>query len=155
MPKPASTFKQRLAGLKAGEDILAAQVSGEFMLPKSEKQKLAFIAGGIGVTPFRSMIKCLIDLKQNRPIKMLYSANTSKEFAFTDLFKQAEDNGLQTLYYPGRIDKNVIKKAFPDSSERTFYISGPYGFVRSVKDALLTMGVPSKKIVSDYFPGYG
>ena len=55
----------------------------------------------------------------------------------------------------GKLDVQLLQRALPDASERIFYISGPYGFVRSVKDELLKMSVPNKKIISDYFPGYG
>jgi ferredoxin-NADP reductase len=55
----------------------------------------------------------------------------------------------------GKVDARLIKKAFPDFTERLFYVSGPYGFVQSVREELQVAGVPRKKIVFDYFPGYG
>jgi ferredoxin-NADP reductase len=167
IPSPASTFKQRLAQLKPGETVFAAQVSGTFTLPRHRKQKLALIAGGIGVTPFRSMARHLLDTNRQRPIKLLYAASTPTEFAFTSLFKSAKKLGWETSYLvtgdnipdwqglQGQLSVNLLKKVFPDYAERTFYISGPYGFVRHVKNELLKMGIKTKKIVSDYFPGYG
>ncbi|MGH7239519.1 MAG: RnfABCDGE type electron transport complex subunit D, partial [Candidatus Saccharimonadales bacterium] len=53
----ASSYKKTLDALKPGDTIVAAQPAGDFVLPRSRSQKLAFLAGGIGVTPFRSMAK--------------------------------------------------------------------------------------------------
>jgi ferredoxin-NADP reductase len=167
MPKPSSSFKRSLSSLKQGDKILAAQVSGNFIFPKSHRQKLAFIAGGIGITPFRSMVKYLLDSGETKPVRLLYAASHAGEFAFTGLFKAAERAGLSTAYIVtgesspnwrgprGKVDARLIKKAFPDFTERLFYVSGPYGFVQSVREELQVAGVPRKKIVFDYFPGYG
>ena len=63
-----SSFKKELISLKRGDIVVASQLAGEFVLPKNKKKKLVFIAGGIGITPFRSMIKYLIDKKEKRDI---------------------------------------------------------------------------------------
>ena len=47
--------------MKVGDTISAGQLAGDFTLPKEKTRKIICIAGGIGVTPFRSMIKYLID----------------------------------------------------------------------------------------------
>jgi ferredoxin-NADP reductase len=154
-PGKSSSFKQHVHNLKKGEHILAAQVAGDFILPKSEKQKLAFMAGGVGVTPFRSMLKYVIDFQQQRDIHLLYSASSKDQFAFKDLFGEAKKFGVETTYITELVDKDKIKETIPDYSERIFYISGPYGFVKAVEDALITLNVPLHQIKVDYFPGYG
>jgi ferredoxin-NADP reductase len=154
-PSPRSSFKTGLDGLKEGDKILAYQLEGSFTLPKESSQKLAFLAGGIGVTPFRSIIKYLLDTNQKRDITMLYSANSADEFAFTGLFKKTEPVGITTYHLLNQIDSQVIKKAIPDYNDRVFYVSGPYGFVTAMRQTLLKMGIPRQKIISDYFPGYG
>ncbi len=58
-----STFKKTLREMDPGHTIIAGQLSGDFVLPKDKNKKLVFIGGGIGITPFRSMIKYLIDMK--------------------------------------------------------------------------------------------
>ena len=169
IPEPSSSFKSHLAHLKKGDEVLAAQLAGTFTLPKSDKQKMAFLAGGVGITPFRSMVKYLLDFDQPRPIELLYSANIPEDLAFRDLFKDAEKVGLRTHYtitdtqesHPGwhgrrgLISKEMIAEVIPDWAERIFYISGPYGFVFATRQTLLSLGVPSRQIKSDYFPGYG
>jgi ferredoxin-NADP reductase len=166
-PDFSSSFKKALWKLKRGDRMLAFKVEGSFVLPKDERQKIAFLAGGIGVTPFRSIIKYMLDCKQKRDIILLYSANSTDEFAFGDLFKQALSCGVITHYvvsgqkppnwlgFVGQIDRKIIRSAIPDYKERIFYISGPYGFVTSVRKTLLKMGLNPRKIITDYFPGYG
>jgi ferredoxin-NADP reductase/Na+-translocating ferredoxin:NAD+ oxidoreductase RnfD subunit len=155
-PQPASAFKQKLDELKPGETILASRLAGEFILPPDTSKKIAFLAGGIGVTPFRSMIKYAIDKKQPRDMALLYSANSPDELSFQKLFENAKEAGLTPHYVTdGHIDQTRIKSLLPDYKERTFYISGPYGFVNAVHNALLELGVAGKQIVTDYFPGYG
>lgn len=166
-PTMRSSFKTELDKLEEGDRILAYQLEGSFVLPKTTSQKLAFIAGGIGVTPFRSIVKHMVDTNQRRDIVLLYSANSADEFAFNDLFKQALKVGVTTHYavsgekpanwlgFTGQIDSKMIKTAIPDYKDRFFYISGPYGFVTAIRQTLLKMGLSRQNIVSDYFPGYG
>jgi ferredoxin-NADP reductase len=152
-PQPASAFKQKLDEFKPGDTILASRLAGEFTLPKDVNRKIAFLAGGIGVTPFRSMVKYVADKNENRDLALVYSANSSDELSFRKLF---DDTDVKTHYVTdGHVDKTKIKSLLPDYKERTFYVSGPYGFVNAVHSALLELGVSSKQIVTDYFPGYG
>jgi len=151
----SSRFKERINNFKKGDRILADGLAGTFTLPKSDSQKLAFLAGGVGITPFRSMVKYVVDFGQKRDIHLLYSAGSKDEFAFKDVFEQARSFGLQTTYSAETIDKGTIQNAIPDFAQRTFYISGPYGFVHSMEKALLQLRVPTKQIKTDFFPGYG
>lgn len=63
-----SSFKQALYRIDNRKKIITAQIAGDFTLPSDPAQKLVFIAGGIGITPFRSMLKYLLDTKQRRDI---------------------------------------------------------------------------------------
>jgi ferredoxin-NADP reductase/Na+-translocating ferredoxin:NAD+ oxidoreductase RnfD subunit len=154
IPDKPSAFKRKLETFKAGDTILADGLAGEFTLPKSEKQKLAFLAGGVGITPFRSMIKYALDFKQERDINLIYSARSEDEFAFKDLFSAASKIGLETNYVTKPLTQEELKALVPDFIERTFYISGPYGFVHDMENNLLKLQVPASQIKTDYFPGY-
>jgi ferredoxin-NADP reductase len=154
IPEKSSAFKRRLETFKKGDSILADGLAGEFTLPKSEKQKLAFLAGGVGITPFRSMVKYALDFKQLRDINLIYSANSEEEFAFKDLFNEAKEFGIVTNYVTKPINKEKLKELVPDFSERTFYISGPYGFVHAMENNLLKLEIPDSQIKTDFFPGY-
>ncbi len=155
-PNPASAFKLRLDELKPGDSILASHLSGSFCLPKDPSKKVALIAGGVGITPFRSMIKHLLIANQKRDVLLLYSAKSDSELAFKQLFTKASTVGLKTAYITGeRLDRAKIKTAVPDFVTRHFYVSGPLLFVNAAQTALLELGVSGSNITTDYFPGYG
>jgi ferredoxin-NADP reductase len=165
--EPESTFKRALGSMKVNDTISASQLAGDFVLPKDPKKKLVFIAGGIGVTPFRSMAQYLIDTKDMRSVVMFYSNKTAAEVAYKEVFdRAAREVGFKTIYalsnepaqvqgmYNGQIDGTLIAREVPDYKERTFYISGPHGMVDAFKHTLRDMGVPRWRIRSDYFPGF-
>jgi ferredoxin-NADP reductase len=154
-PAKPSAFKQKLGQLKPGDVILASDLSGSFSLPKDTSKKLAFLAGGVGITPFRSMVKYMVDSGQKRDAALLYSASSPAEFSFQNLFKAGSQTGLKTIYATGQIDSQKLKTLLPDYAQRNFYVSGPYGYVQAMETALLKLGVNTSKITTDYFPGYG
>mgnify|MGYP000170864867 CR=1 FL=1 len=168
-PSPASRFKQKLKAFKPGDKILASPPAGSFVAPVDPAQKIVMVAGGVGITPFRSMVKSWLDTNQRRDAVLIYAANHYSEFAFTDLFKAASAIGVQTTYIitdpqkvpagwrgqQGSVSGQLIKASVPDYRQRIFYVSGPYGFVSAVRDSLLKKGVSLAKIRTDYFPGYG
>lgn len=165
-----STFKQYLAAFKNGETVLAGSIAGDFTLPRDKKRKLVFIAGGIGVTPFRSMVKFLVDNKERRDVVLFYSNKTQPEIAYKDIFDsaQASDIGFRAVYTltdstklpstwsgnTGLVDAALIAREVPDYKERTFYVSGPRSMVTSFQRTLRDMGVSRRRIKVDYFPGF-
>ena len=165
----ASSYKKAMALPGADTTIIGAQLSGDFTLPRDTKQKLAFIAGGIGITPFRSMIRYLLDTKQPRPIVLLYSNKTAEEVLYRDVLDQAQRLlNIRTVYTltdqtkrppdwqgrTGRIDAKMIAEEVPDYLERTFYLSGPRAMVAAYEETLKGMGVPAGQIKTDFFPGF-
>lgn len=166
-PGLVSSFKRHIAQFKIGQHLMAGSVAGSFTLPADANKKLAFVAGGIGVTPYRSMIKYLADSGQTRDIRLFYSADEAGQHAYKDLFKTAQKVGLKTLFvatadtkksagvHNGVVDHKLIATFAPDWRERVFYVSGPNGFVKYISQTLRSMGVKNSAIKSDYFPGYG
>ncbi|MDO8566791.1 MAG: hypothetical protein Q7R58_01410 [bacterium] len=153
LPEEPSAFKRTLAELPIGGVISASSLGGEFVMPKDTKRKLAFIAGGIGVTPFTSMARHCIASGERRDAVLLYANKTASEVAYRDIFTDTERVGWRTAYRVGAIDAEYIKSEVPDYSKRLFYISGPPGMVDAMKRALLTLGVSRFNIKTDFFPG--
>ncbi len=169
---PASTFKRALAAMKPGDRISAAHISGGFTLPRNPDKKLVFIAGGIGITPFRSMVRYLVDRGEHRDVVILYSNRTKDDIAYRALLDDAAARiGIRTVYavtadapgaapetdpnvYHGPIDASFIARAIPDFKDRTFYISGPHAMVDAFGRTLRGMGVSRLRIKSDFFPGF-
>ncbi len=150
-----SSFKLKMLDMQKGDTIVASQLAGDFYLPKSDDQKLAFLAGGIGVTPFRSMIKYQIDTNEPRDITMIYANNTLEDIAYKELFDEAEQKvGIKTVYPLTFITQDLIKKEIPDYMGRKFYVSGPRVFVTSMEKLLHSMNIPQTHIKKDFFPGF-
>ncbi len=166
--EPPSTFKRDLKSLVPGQTILAGQLAGDFTLPKDPTKKLIFIAGGIGITPFRSMLKYLLDTKQTRPITLLYSNRTVEDIVYKDILDRAsQEMGIKVIYaltdknvpadWTGRtgfIDAAAIKQEAPGYQHSLFYLSGPRSMVTAFEQTLASMNVPKNRIKTDFFPGY-
>ncbi len=166
---PSSSYKEALLEMEHGDEIIAGQLAGDFTLPKNPNQRLVFIAGGIGITPFRSMIKYLLDTRQRRPITLFYGASTVHDFVYQEVFDQAERKlGIRTIYVAeksedlrpgwagltGLIRPEMIRTYAPHYRGSIFYISGPNRMVDAVKEMLDKMGIPGNQIKTDFFSGY-
>ncbi len=163
-----SSFKNLLQKLNTSTPMSIGQLGGDFTLPRDTSQKLAFIAGGIGITPFRSMIKYLSDTHDPRSVALLYGERSAQDIIYSDVFEEARKTinaqttyvlasqaGIESLYVVnGKIDSELIRQRIPDYSDRLFYISGPQPMVLAVKKDLRSIGVPSRNIKVDYFFGY-
>jgi ferredoxin-NADP reductase/Na+-transporting NADH:ubiquinone oxidoreductase subunit NqrB len=163
-----SSFKQALQSINQHTEIAAGQLGGDFVMPKDVSQKLVFIAGGIGITPYRSMIKYLLDTDEKRVITLLYSETSADELAYTDIFDQAQKQlGIKVVYtltgpnppaswkgITGLITAEKIAREVPDYLERIFYISGSHTLVLAMQNNLRSLGVPRRHIKTDFFPGY-
>lgn len=150
-----SSYKKALSNFERGQTIVAGNLSGDFVLPKDTLRKLVFIAGGIGITPFRSIIKYLIDKNEKRDIVLFYANKSEDEIVYKDVFDTAEKKfGLKTIYLTEHLSTDRIKQEVPDYNLRTFYLSGPHGMVDAYKKILKEMKIPSNQIITDYFPGY-
>lgn len=153
-----STFKQTLHKMESGDEIVISGLGGEFILPVDTNKKLVFIAGGIGITPFRSMVKYMVDTKEQRDVILLFSNKTPEDIVFKEIFNDATKLGVKTVYVntdkDGFIDEKLIEKEVDDWKDRTFYISGPEPMVEAFEKMIAGMGVPKVQIKRDYFPGY-
>jgi ferredoxin-NADP reductase len=167
-PSVPSRYKQVLSALPVGAEIVASELGGDFTLPEDPGRPLAFFAGGIGITPFRSMLKYCIDKGQKRDIVLVYSSSTEDEIVFQDVLNEARRNGVKivhTLTDPARVppdwsgrcgyvDATLIRQEVSRIEERLSFISGSAGFVNAVKTSLRDLKVPRRHVRTDYFPGY-
>lgn len=156
---PPSSFKRNLLKLTTGKKIAAGQLIGDFILPQDRSKKLVLIAGGIGITPYRSMIKYLIDTGEKRDIILIYTAGDSSQFVYKDVFVEAQRRfGMKALFVDtksdGHLDSDKLALNIPDFKDRTFYISGSHGVVTAFTDMVKSLKIPAKQIVTDFFPGF-
>ncbi len=164
----SSTYKESLLLMERDDAIVAGQLAGDFTLPDDPSQPCVFIAGGIGVTPFRSMIKYLIDTHQPRPITLLYANKNVEDVVYKDVFDQAErELGIQTVYTitdaqncaptwrdcVGRVDAEMIRSYVPEYRQALYYVSGPVAMVNATHELLQQIGIKRDHIKTDFFSG--
>ena len=163
-----SSFKIKLASLNPGEKGIAFGPLGYFDFdPKTNKQNI-FIAGGIGLTPYHSILK-FIDYNKVKTNIILFAAYPFKEnVIFYDELKEIEkrnstikvvytltkENKLYPGYEKGRVDENMIKKYVHNFLDSNFFIVGPPVMVESMFNMVIKLGISEKKIFKEDFSGY-
>jgi ferredoxin-NADP reductase len=159
-----SSWKQTLETLPLGATLYATQCAGDFTLAP-EAPHYVWIAGGIGVTPFVSQVRTAINKGEKLSATLFYCNRSEADIAFKPLFDEAQAIGVSVVHvlqepatsgFPfetGFITREMILKYVPEWKTATFYISGPPGLVGAYQKLLREMGVPKRRMVTDYFPG--
>lgn len=157
---PSSTFKKSLVDLSIGDTIETSGPDGDFIIddsPRGEagpKKNYIFIAGGIGITPFRSILLQMDFEKLSINVQLLY-ANRDKNLVFNGELKSLveKNKNFKINYFisPDRINVRTLSSIINLPS---FYISGPEPFVESIEKILKGLGVEPQNIKLDFFPGY-
>ncbi|MFA6424523.1 MAG: ferric reductase-like transmembrane domain-containing protein [Candidatus Magasanikbacteria bacterium] len=160
--KMAGRFTDTASKINKGDEILTDGPFGRF-IEKGDKKNLVFIAGGVGITPFMSIIRDHVIQNNPRKITLLYGSKTTEDVIFknelnnikNDWFKVvhvlSEDQTTPAPYEHGRIDENLIKKYISNFSNSLFYICGPEEMKSSVIQTLLNNGVDKKDIIFEDF----
>ncbi|HEX5456672.1 MAG TPA: FAD-dependent oxidoreductase [Candidatus Saccharimonadales bacterium] len=150
-PVRKSTFKTTLLSLKP-DDIINAQLPmGDFVLPKDTSLPLVFVAGGIGITPYRSILQFLSDTKEKRDITLIYAVNETAEIAFSDIIKAS---GVKFISHAGRLNSTHILDYVKTGKDRIIYLSGPEHMVENLQKGLLSAGIKEELIRTDFFHNY-
>jgi ferredoxin-NADP reductase len=158
----SSSFKKALFSLKPSTVLDAAEPMGDFVLPKLIQTPLVFVAGGIGITPFHSMLKWLSDTVEERPIKLLYGVRIEDEIIFQDTFRAAGVEPTIVVSEPsdawggerGHLSSELILGLEKPSDDTLVYVSGPEPMVQALGKDLHKAGLAKSQIVSDEFPNY-
>lgn len=167
--EPSSSFKKAMLNLDNQTPIVATGRAGDFTLPRDKGKKLVFLAGGIGITPYRSILKYLIDKGEKRDIALFYFNKVEEEIVYRDIFREAQEKlGIKVIYsltdqsripddwqgMTGRLDWEKLAAVMPDYKERTYYLSGPWSMVTAYEAMLKESGLPQAQIKKDFFPGF-
>lgn len=155
-----SGYKKTLDELPIGTVAEGKGPQGTFVLDETIKNN-TFIAGGIGITPFRSMIKHNVDKNLKIPVHLIYS-NSDSEFVFKNELDelQSKNEFLKITYFDssvsGHLDSEKLKTICTEEElkNNTFWAVGPNVFVNAVEDILEQLGIPSDKILTEKFTGY-
>lgn len=151
--KGISLFKKLLEKLNTGAEIEASHPAGTFTL--DESSPAVFIAGGVGITPFRSMIKYAVDQKLKTPITLIYS-NSGADFTFKNELSQFQKllPNLKIVYHNSTQSGRLTLDSRLLSLNSIYYLAGSHSFVNSMEKILLEMKVDQTNIRYDRFDGY-
>jgi ferredoxin-NADP reductase len=158
----SSSFKKALFKLEPGDEILMSDPMGDFVLPKLTQTPLIFVAGGIGITPFHSILSWLAATGEQRPIKLLYGVRNENEIIFQETFNKAGVHATVVVSEPdaawggerGRITAELIMGLEKPSDDTLVYVSGPEPMVEALEEELPKAGLGKRQFVGDYFPNY-
>jgi ferredoxin-NADP reductase len=166
VPEKPSSYKAALMQLTPGQSVIASQLAGDFVLPPEHTEPVAMVAGGIGVTPFRSHLAYLSAARRPQDVVLFYCNNTAAEICYQDewdyfasvvplrvIHVLAKESVAGPNYEQGFLTADLIKRRTPDYRDRIWYLSGPPGMVNAYDKLLREMGVKGTKIVKDFFPG--
>jgi ferredoxin-NADP reductase len=162
-----SAFKRTLAELPVGAEVEVEDPKGDFHLPEDTSKEYVFIAGGIGITVLRSMLKYIAEENLPYRITLLYSNRDRESTAFFDELQERESEieGLKVVFtmtedpsWDGetrRIDADFVRDHIGgDLASYTYIVSGPPGMVNGVADQLEGEGVPEEQVIRSRFAGY-
>ncbi len=162
-----SAFKRVMRGLPAGTVIRLSGPAGTFTLHRDSGTPAVLLAGGIGITPFLSMIKQVLHERQDRELTLFYANRRPEEAAFLqtlrDLAHSAQNfRCIATISEAtadwagerGRIDAQMLLRHLANLKGRIYYVAGPPGMVTGVRDMLIGAGVDENAIRCEEFPGY-
>lgn len=160
-----STFSK----IKPGEIVTLHGPYGGFVTDSDKEQSLVFLAGGIGITPFLSMIRHATSVKAEVAIKLLYSVRSQKDISFkAEINQLASDNPLLEVIYlvsdgpvsklggaqvkSGRLEADdILPPAGKDIKDTTFYICGPPAYMKAAVATIQSLGVDKERIVTEAF----
>jgi ferredoxin-NADP reductase len=162
VPQPASSAKRALLELAPGDGVRATLVAGDFTVPTDAERKLAFVAAGIGITPFVSQIREERASGRARDIVLVYAVSDPRDIVYADelagvrvlVSSRIEPGGLPDGWSwigPGRVDADVVRSVVPDLDDRDLFVSGPPALVDDLRRKLRSS---ARRVRTDAFSGY-
>jgi ferredoxin-NADP reductase len=162
-----SAFKRSLHELPVGADVDVEPPKGQFSLPEDHSRPFVFVAGGIGITVFRSMLRFIHDEGLPHRVTLVYSNRDRASTAFLDELQELERENpnirlvLTMTQDPGwdgesrRIDADFLREHVEgDLNDYTFLVAGPPGLVEGIQEALGEAGVAEENVLAQRFSGY-
>lgn len=159
-----SSFKNKLHSLKKGEKVNFFGPIGYFDVNFNNKIKKVFLAGGIGITPFRSILKSLEN--SNSDVILISSHSKKEDLIFEEELKLLEKSNKNlnvhftitqekiNSYHNERISRSLIEKLIPDYLNAEYFIVGTIAMEEELLNLIVEMGVDRERIFTENFTGY-
>jgi len=161
-----TAFKRTLAELGVGDEVQVEEPKGSFLLPEDTAATYVFVAGGIGITVFRSMLHYIADESLPYDVTLVYSNRDSESAAFLDELEGLERRieGLRVILtmtdeagWAGEtrhLDANVLGELVDGLDDKIFLVAGPPEMAEAVAGSLTGAGLPEERVLADKFSGY-
>jgi ferredoxin-NADP reductase len=162
-----TAFKRSLAELPVGTEVDVEQPKGDFVLPEDTDRPYVFIAGGIGITVFRCMLRYIQDKALPYRVTLVYSNRDRESTAFLEELEQFErenpniklvvtmTNDEGWTGETRRIDAELLRDHLDgELSSFGYMIAGPPAMVEGVAEALRQAGIPDEQVTPGRFSGY-
>jgi len=165
-----SAFKRVLKNLSIGTAVHMAGPFGSFNLHQETTRPAVFLAGGIGITPFLSILRQAVKSQLSHRLLLFYSNRRPEDAAFLQELQQMEGEnknyrfiGIMTdmkkSHRPwqgetGRIDRNIVARFVEDLFVPIYYMAGPPTMVSAMRGMLAGAGVNDDQLRSEEFAGY-
>lgn len=154
--------------IKVGSEIKLSGPSGKFTCFENPCQKLLFISAGSGITPMMSMSRWMLDTAADCDIVFFHNARSPRDIIYRQELEWMSSRhpkfrlaialtrlepGQAWSGLVGRLNEYMMYASVPDFWQRTVYVCGPDGFMRSVKTLLEGMGFPMQNYYEESFGG--
>jgi ferredoxin-NADP reductase len=162
-----SAFKKTLAELDVGDEVDVEEPKGTFVLPEETEREYVFVAGGIGITVFRSMLRYIADEQLPYRVTLIYSNRNRASAAFLDELEELRGRipGLEIVLtmtdepeWGGEtrhVDERFLRDHLGDDLGRyTFLVAGPPAMVEAISEQIRSGGVPEDHVIVAKFAGY-
>jgi ferredoxin-NADP reductase len=162
-----SAFKRSLGELPVGAEVDVESPKGNFVLPENTSRPLVFVAGGIGITVFRSMLRYIREERLPYRVTLIYSNRDRESTAFLDELRELEQALpdlrliLTMTQDPGwegetrKVDGEFVKDYLDDDLNRyRFLVAGPPAMAEGVQKALQEAGVQDENVIAERYSGY-
>ena len=165
-----SAFKRVLGSVPLGTEVKLEGPMGSFTLHKNQAKAAVFLAGGIGITPFLSILRQAAKEKLPHLLYLFYSnrrpedaaflrhledlAKSNSKFIFVPSMSETEKSKLEWRGERGLINRDMITKHFCDLQGPMYYIAGPPAMVAAMRDVLSKAGVDEDDVRTEEFGGY-
>ena len=165
----SSALKRTMAGMPVGTNVTLEEAQGKLVLPKETAAPLVFLAGGVGISPFRSMIRYALDAQTGHAITLFYSNRTPEETPFLEelsgvggrdgrikviITMTRAGEGSKWSGRTGRLGPDMIREECISWETASYYIVGPPNMAAVMRETLDTMRIAPERITTELFAGY-
>ena len=166
-----STFKRALDALPIGGSATFTGPAGRFVF-RPEEPKIAFLVGGIGITPVRSMLRYLVDTGgldrvADQELVLIYGSENEHSIVYHEELEEyaAIVPGLRIVYviaepgpdwtgHGGYITAKILREELADPAEWTYYVVGPPAMIEAMDTVTASLEVDKTRVLKESFAGY-